>query len=50
MLHQFVIDERFLWCQVATSRTIPIMHSFPRCIFMFHFDLEKTKSCKYVAT
>ena len=27
-----------------------IMHSFPRCIFMLHFDLEKTKSCKYVAT
>ena len=44
-------------CEVAfisfascTSRTIPIMHPFPRCIFMFHFDLEKIKSCKHVAT
>ena len=34
----------------CTSRTIPIMHPFSSCIFMLHFDLEKIKSCKYVAT
>ena len=46
MPHQFVINLRFLWCQVAK-----IMHSFPRCIFILHFDLEKTRStcCNLVA-